>query len=253
MNRVELDDETLCMALSQPQGYSLGEYTTSAGVFDLKLVKRETRRSTAPESPRFAEEPSAAEYRAAATERQGLEAKDSNPKDRIGAKKLPMDLLSGTAKIEWCLAQLEGALKYGTWNWRDAGVRLSIYIAAIERHLEKFKNGEDRDQGTMVHHLGSIMAGCAIMLDAIPLDKAIDDRPPMAPTSTRIDAAQLVVIHLQNMYRECHPYNFTIEDSQWAPENDLPSTTRSTTEPQKQRSNAQPETKLAERLRKRAQ
>lgn len=206
-----------------------------------------------PETPRHAEEPTSAEWQAFAAEAAGLEAKDTNPKDRVGAKKLPMDLLSGTAKIEWCLAQLEGALKYGTWNWRDAGVRASIYIAAIERHLEKFKNGEDRDPETLVHHLGSVMAGCAIMLDADPLGKLLDDRPPRAPTSERIDAAQLVVIHLQNMYRECNPYNYTIEDSQWAPENDQKPTTTNITEPQRQRSNEQPETKLAERLRKRAQ
>ena len=39
------------------------------------------------------------------------ETKDTNPKDIIGSKKLPMHLLSGIAKVQWCLAQLEGALK----------------------------------------------------------------------------------------------------------------------------------------------
>ena len=36
------------------------------------------------------------------------DTKHTNPKDRIGSTKLPLDLLSGIAKVEWCLAQLEG-------------------------------------------------------------------------------------------------------------------------------------------------
>lgn len=178
------------------------------------------------------------------------EAKHSNPKDRIGASKLPLDLLSGIAKVEWCLAQLEGALKYGTWNWRIAGVRMSIYIAAIERHLEKFKNGEDRDPVTHVHHLGSVMAGAAVMMDAQAVGKLTDDRPPMAPGATLIDAAQQDVLHLQHLYGDVQPRNFTIEDSQWAPENDHPSTTKSTTPARKRRSNALRGTKPGAKLRK---
>jgi len=142
------------------------------------------------------------------------ETKDTNPKDRIGSKKLPLSLLSGTAKIEWCLAQLEGALKYGTWNWRSAGIRTSIYLDALERHLEKFKNGEDRDPATLVHHLGSVMACAAIILDAEPLGKLTDDRPPRAPTSEMIDKAQERVLFLLDLYRDENPYNFTIEDSE---------------------------------------
>ena len=172
------------------------------------------------------------------------ETKLSNPMDRIGSTKLPLDLLSGVAKIEWCLAQLEGALKYGTWNWRDAGVRASIYIAAIERHLEKFKNGEDRDPVTRVHHLGNVMAGAAIMLDAMSVDLFIDDRPPMAPGSSLIDAAQEDVLHLQRLYGDVKPRNFTIEDSKWAPENNPPSTTENTTALLKQKSSEQPAIRL---------
>lgn len=164
------------------------------------------------------------------------ETKASNPKDRIGSTKLPLDLLSGIAKVEWCLAQLEGALKYGTWNWRKAGVRTSIYVAAIERHLEKYKNGEDRDPETGVHHLGNVMAGAAILLDAGALSKLTDDRPPMGPAATLIDAAQSDVLHLQRLYGNVHPRNYTIEDSEWQPESQHPNTTPSTTEPPKPKS-----------------
>lgn len=168
------------------------------------------------------------------------DTKHTNPKDRIGSTKLPLDLLSGIAKVEWCLAQLEGALKYGTWNWRHAGVRVSIYVAAIERHLEKYKNGEDRDPETGVHHLGNVMAGAAILLDAGALRKLTDDRPPMGPAATLIDAAQSDVLHLQRLYGNVQPRNYTIEDSQWEPENNPKPITTSTTEPPRPRSSEPP-------------
>lgn len=175
--------------------------------------------------------------------------KDTNPKDRIGSSKLPLSLLSGTAKIEWCLAQLEGALKYGTWNWRSAGIRVSIYLDALERHLEKYKNGEDRDPDTLVHHLGSVMACAAIILDALPLGKLGDDRPPRAPVSELMDQAVDRVLHLQDLHGSKHPHHYTIEDSQWAPENSPPSTTESTMPRQRQRSSVPPETRPDERPR----
>ena len=181
------------------------------------------------------------------------DTKHTNPKDRIGSTKLPLDLLSGIAKVEWCLAQLEGALKYGTWNWRHAGVRVSIYVAAIERHLEKYKNGEDRDPETGVHHLGNVMAGAAILLDAGALRKLTDDRPPMGPAATRIDAAQEDVLHLQRLYGDVQPRNYTIEDSEWEPESKAKPTTTSTTERPKPRSSEPPVIKHVETPSERAE
>lgn len=185
-----------------------------------------------------------------ARDKMKAEIKDSNPKDRIGSTKLPLDLLSGIAKVEWCLAQLEGALKYGTWNWRHAGVRVSIYVAAIERHLEKYKNGEDRDPETGVHHLGNVMAGAAILLDAGALSKLTDDRPPMGPAATLIDAAQSDVLHLQRLYGNVQPRNYTIEDSEWEPENNPRLTTISTTELQKLRNRERLATRRVAKLKK---
>jgi len=179
------------------------------------------------------------------------ETKASNPKDIIGSKKLPLHLLSGIAKIQWCLAQLEGALKYGTWNWRIAGVRASIYLDALERHVEKYKNGEARDPVTRVHHLGNVMACAAIIMDAEAVGKLIDDRPPMAPAKDQIDEAQETVLHLQQLYEDEDPYHYTIEDSEWEPENNPTSTTENTTEPPKQRSSGRLEIEQGATLRRR--
>lgn len=147
-----------------------------------------------------------------AIKEQTAEIKDTNPKDAIGMTKLPMHLIPGTAKAHLALAFLEGALKYGKYNWRVAGVRSSIYLDALERHLEKYKNGEDTDPKTRVNHLASVMACAAIILDASAKGKLTDDRPPAAPTSEIIDAFAEHVLYLQDLYRAENPHQYTIED-----------------------------------------
>ena len=141
-----------------------------------------------------------------------IQIKDTNPKDAIGATKLPMHLIPGTAKAHLAIAFLEGALKYGKYNWRIAGVRASIYLDAMERHLEKWKNGEDFDPATKVNHLASVMACAAIILDASAKGKLTDDRPPAAPTSEVIDGLAAQVLYLQELYKGENPHQYTIED-----------------------------------------
>lgn len=145
--------------------------------------------------------------------------KETNPKDAIGVTKLPMHLIPGTAKAHLAIAFLEGALKYGKYNWRVAGIRNSIYLDAMERHYEKYKNGEDRDPITLVPHLASIMACCAIILDAKECGKLTDDRPPIAPASELIDQLAETVRYLQQLYTNESPHQYTIEDSSNAADN----------------------------------
>jgi hypothetical protein len=139
--------------------------------------------------------------------------KDTNPKDAIGSTKLPMHLIPGTAKAALATAFLEGALKYGKYNWRVAGVRASIYADAMERHLEMCKNGEDEDPHTKVPHLASVMACAAILIDAGICGKLTDDRPPRAPVSGYIDILSEHVRYLQDLYEGETPHQYTIEDS----------------------------------------
>lgn len=148
------------------------------------------------------------------------EKKDSNPKDAVGTSKVPMHLIPGSAKAYLAMGFLEGALKYGKYNWRVAGVRSSIYLDAMERHYEKYKNGEDLDEKTKVPHLASIMACCAIILDAGLVDKLTDDRPPRAPVAKLIDSLAPHVRYLQSLYKAEDPHQYTIEDSQWGDEQD---------------------------------
>jgi len=142
------------------------------------------------------------------------ESKHTNPKDRIGSSKLPLDLVPDTIKVYASLAFLEGALKYGTCNWRAVGVRSSIYKAAAERHLMKWWNGEDYDPKTGVPHLASAIACLGIILDAELCGKLTDDRPPSAPMSDLIDDYSNVVVGLKELFNDHNPRHYTIQDSE---------------------------------------
>lgn len=168
------------------------------------------------------------------------ETKDTNPKDAIGSSKLPMHLIPGTAKAYLAIAFLEGALKYGKYNWRVAGVRVSIYLDAMERHMEKFKNGEWSDPVTHVPHLASVMACSAIILDADAVGKLTDDRPPHGAETKVIDALQNEVLYLQGLYAGENPTQFTIEEPRCPPEN-LPTPTTSDTTPRRKLRNKEPQ------------
>ena len=140
------------------------------------------------------------------------DTKASNPKDAIGVRKAPMHLIPGSAKAYMAMAFLEGALKYGKYNWRVAGVRSSIYLDAMERHLEKYKNGENIDQDTKIPHLASIMACCAIILDADLCGKLTDDRPPRADVSKLIDDLAGHVGYLKELFKDESPHQYSLLD-----------------------------------------
>lgn len=143
-----------------------------------------------------------------------IDQKDTNPKDMIGQTKLSMDLVPESAVAEMSLSFLEGALKYGRFNWRSKGVRASIYYSAMRRHMSKWYNGEDEDADTHVSHLASVMACCAIIIDAKLMGKLNDDRPPKAPVSEQINAYMEKVKHLQELFKDEDPYQYTIADSE---------------------------------------
>lgn len=102
--------------------------------------------------------------------------KPSNPKDALGAAKLPLHLVPVTATALASLAHLDGASKYGTWNWRVAGVRASTYLDAVARHLGAWTHGEDVDPESGVPHLGHAIACLNILVDAGAAGMLTDDR-----------------------------------------------------------------------------
>lgn len=110
--------------------------------------------------------------------------KDTNPKDACGAIKPPLSTVSGPVMFEIGLAMLEGALKYGRHNYREAGVRVSVYYDAAMRHLVRWWEGEDIDPDSGLPHLTKAMATLVVLRDAQIQNKiAFDDRPPHTDSS----------------------------------------------------------------------
>jgi hypothetical protein len=138
--------------------------------------------------------------------------KDTNPKDVAATTRIPLWLLSPLAKAHWALAQFSGMVKYGSWNWRVAGVRSSVYLSALHRHLDAYASGEEVDPIDGTHHLGNIMACAAILLDAKAAGKLTDDRPPRVGIRSTYRALESLAARLLAQYADRHPHHFTVDD-----------------------------------------
>jgi hypothetical protein len=101
---------------------------------------------------------------------------DSNPKDRLGIKKVPLTLFPSPALIFAALVFQLGARKYGEFNWRNKAVRRRVYLEAIYRHMLAALAGEDLDAESGLPHEAHIIACAAIILDAREIGNLIDDR-----------------------------------------------------------------------------
>lgn len=104
--------------------------------------------------------------------------KQSNPKDAIGIKKVPMSTVSSQVVLEMGLAMMEGACKYRRHNYRAIGVRASVYYDATMRHLMSWYEGEDIDPDSGLNHIIKAMSSLMVLRDGMINDKWVDDRPP---------------------------------------------------------------------------
>lgn len=138
--------------------------------------------------------------------------KASNPKDIIGAGKAPLELVPDTLRVAASMAFLEGALKYGRFNWRLAGVRASIYKAALDRHMASWWNGEDIDAQSGLPHLWKAAACIAILIDSKEAGKLTDDRPPALDLTAMIDGLERDIARLKALHADKSPHQCTIAD-----------------------------------------
>lgn len=81
---------------------------------------------------------------------------------------------------------MDGARKYGPFNWRGNAVVASIYIDALIRHAMSWFEGEECADDSGVHHLGHAIACLGILLDAQETGNLIDDRPGKDAVATRV-------------------------------------------------------------------
>jgi hypothetical protein len=103
--------------------------------------------------------------------------KDTNPKDAVGVKKAPMHCVPCEVLLELGLAMLEGARKYGSHNYRDAGVRASAYYDALQRHIMAWWEGEEIDPDSGLHHVIKAIATLVVLRDSMHAGNWTDDRP----------------------------------------------------------------------------
>lgn len=106
-----------------------------------------------------------------------------NPKDLVGAKKSPLGLVPVAGAIMSAPAHLNGANKYGAFNWRKQPVQAMTYVEAIQRHLAAWVDGQDNAEDTGIHHFAHAIAGLNILADAMGLGILIDNRPPKGPAA----------------------------------------------------------------------
>jgi hypothetical protein len=141
------------------------------------------------------------------------DTKPTNPKDAIGTNKLPLHLWPTTATALGCVAFAEGMLKYGRTNWREAGVRASIYVDAAKRHLDAWFEGEEVAPDSGVPHLANALACIAIIVDAKAAGKLHDDRAYNG-SGYRALVEQLtpIVAQLREQHAGKTPRHYTIAD-----------------------------------------
>lgn len=109
-----------------------------------------------------------------------------NPKDLFGARKVSLSKLPAVAVAHAAHAMMDGAGKYGAYNWRDKKVIASIYADAAKRHIDNWFEGQRAAKDSEVHHLGHAMACMAILLDAEATGNLIDDRPEGNEVADRV-------------------------------------------------------------------
>lgn len=145
-----------------------------------------------------------------------LSIKPTNPKDSIATNKLPLHLVSPIVKAYQAIAHYLGNVKYGSWNFRVAGARASVYLSALERHIDAWKEGEEADPADGTPHLANALACIGILIETQHMGNLIDDRQPS-------NAAELARVRkefedlmpkIRERYAHLTPRHYTIADTE---------------------------------------
>jgi hypothetical protein len=106
-----------------------------------------------------------------------------NPKDLIGATKLPLHTIPPYVLAEVAMGMFEGAWKYRGYNWRKISIRYLRYYDPARRHLDAWLEGEDIDPQSGLSHITKAISCLVVLRDAMMQAEhgglpVIDDRPP---------------------------------------------------------------------------
>lgn len=103
---------------------------------------------------------------------------DNNPKTAFGITKPSLSKVPPSVMLYLALGFMDGAKKYGAYNWRTKNVTASIYVDACLRHLQSWFDGEEYARDSGFPHLAHALACIAILVDGKENGSLIDDRPP---------------------------------------------------------------------------
>lgn len=129
--------------------------------------------------------------------------KSTNPKDALGIKKVPLHCIPCGPLMELGLAMMEGGRKYGTHNYREMGVRASVYYDAAMRHLMDWWEGEDIDPDSGIHHVIKAMACLIVVRDSMLMGNYEDDRPYKYPNGLDVAEFNKQAAGVIEKYPEC--------------------------------------------------
>lgn len=136
----------------------------------------------------------------------------TNPKQALGAAKLPMALVSPLFIANVALAKKNGMSKYGGANFIGTPVVLSIYLDAALRHIYSYMLGEEFDPVDGVPHIGAAGACLDIIVSARAAGTLIDDRLRSDGQLEALAALTPIVTQLQALHKDKNPKHYYIVD-----------------------------------------
>lgn len=137
--------------------------------------------------------------------------KDGNPKTALGIRKPSTFYTPYAPYMEYSLVHMQGAFKYGHFNWLDDPVSISTYTDAALRHIALYLGGQRNASDTGLHHLAHAMTCLSIVIDAEVHNTLIDDR--FKHRNTEINEGQ-IASNLEQYIESCAPRIAQIYD-QW--------------------------------------
>jgi hypothetical protein len=140
--------------------------------------------------------------------------KDTNPKDAIGATKVPLHLVSGVVKAYQAVAHYLGNVKYGAWNYRAGGALASVYRSALERHMDRWWEGEEFDPVDGTPHLANALACINILIETSVHGNMVDDRPPSRDLGPLYEQMESIMGKIRERYADRNPRHYTIADTE---------------------------------------
>lgn len=143
------------------------------------------------------------------------DVKPTNPKDAVATNKLPLHLVSPLVRAYQAIAHFLGNVKYGAHNYRGAGIRNSVYVSALQRHVDAWWEGEENDPTDGTPHLANAQACLNILIEGKYTPSTIDDRPPSRAVSLAAVRAEFEALmpKIRERYAHMTPHHWTQADT----------------------------------------